>query len=47
MGSFHPGITQFAFVDGGVHVIADAIEIDVYKALATVNGEESVGTAGL
>ncbi len=42
MGSFHPGLVQFAFVDGSVHVISDDIELDVYKALATVNGEEIV-----
>jgi prepilin-type N-terminal cleavage/methylation domain-containing protein len=42
LGSFHPGITQFAFVDGSVHVIADDIELEVYKDLATVNGGEVV-----
>ena len=35
MGSFHPGLTQFAYVDGSVHVIADAIDLALYKALAT------------
>jgi prepilin-type processing-associated H-X9-DG protein len=40
MGSFHPGMTQFAFVDGSVHVIADDILVEVYKDFATVNGEE-------
>jgi hypothetical protein len=42
LGSFHPGITQFAFVDGSVHLIADNIELEVYKDLATVNGDEVV-----
>ncbi len=42
LGSFHPGITQFAFVDGSVHIIADSIELEVYKDLATVNGNEVV-----
>jgi prepilin-type N-terminal cleavage/methylation domain-containing protein len=42
MGSFHPGITQFAFIDGSVHNIADGIELEVYKDVATVNGDEVV-----
>jgi hypothetical protein len=42
LGSFHPGITQFAFIDGSVHIIADDIELEVYKDLATVNGGEVV-----
>ena len=37
MGSFHPGITQFVYVDGSVHVIADGIEKDPYYALATAD----------
>jgi prepilin-type processing-associated H-X9-DG protein len=40
MGSFHPGLTQFAFVDGSVHSIADDILLEVYKDFATVNGSE-------
>jgi hypothetical protein len=40
MGSFHPGITQFAFVDGSVHILANDILLEVYKDFATVNGEE-------
>jgi prepilin-type N-terminal cleavage/methylation domain-containing protein len=46
MGSFHAGITQFVFVDGSVHSIADSIELEVYKSLATVNGDET-NIAGL
>ncbi len=42
LGSFHPGITQFVFVDGSVHSISDDIELQVYKDLATVNGGEVV-----
>lgn len=42
MGSFHPGITQFVFIDGSVHNIADGVELEVYKDVATVNGEEVV-----
>jgi prepilin-type N-terminal cleavage/methylation domain-containing protein len=41
MGSFHPGITQFVAVDGSVRTIADDVEMDVYRALATVNGGET------
>ncbi|MCC6492825.1 MAG: DUF1559 domain-containing protein [Pirellulales bacterium] len=43
LGSFHPGLTQFVMVDGSVRAIADNIELDVYKDLATVNGEEVNG----
>ncbi|HMO85784.1 MAG TPA: DUF1559 domain-containing protein, partial [Lacipirellulaceae bacterium] len=42
MGSFHPGVTHFVFVDGSVHLINDNIELNVYRDLATVNGEEVV-----
>jgi prepilin-type N-terminal cleavage/methylation domain-containing protein len=42
MGSFHPGITQFAFVDGSVQIVTDAIDLEVYKDFATVTGEEVV-----
>ena len=42
LGSFHPGITQFAFIDGSVQVVNDDIDFDVYQALATVAGNEPV-----
>jgi hypothetical protein len=42
LGSFHPGITQFVYIDGSVHIIADDIELQVYKDIATVNGGEVV-----
>lgn len=42
LGSFHPGITQFAFADGSVHSITDDIDLEVYKDIATVNGGEVV-----
>ena len=35
MGSFHPGLTQFAYIDGSVHTVSDSIAVDVYKAIAT------------
>lgn len=42
LGSYHPGITQFAFVDGSVHTISDDIQLELYKDMATVNGEEVI-----
>ena len=42
LGSFHPGITQFAFIDGSVHTVNDDIEFDIYQSLATVAGNEPV-----
>ncbi len=42
MSSYHPGITQFVFVDGSVRTIADDTELAVYQGFATVNGEEVV-----
>ncbi len=42
MGSYHPGVTQFAFVDGSVHNIADGIELKTYFALATADGGDVV-----
>ncbi|MEQ8847726.1 DUF1559 domain-containing protein [Botrimarina sp.] len=40
MGSYHPGLTQFVYADGSVHVINDDIELQAYQALGTVNGGE-------
>ncbi len=45
LGSFHPGGTQFVNVDGSVHLISDDIDIEIYKDLATANGEEPVNAA--
>lgn len=42
MGSFHPGVTLFAKVDGGVHIVADSIDLATYKNLATVRGGEII-----
>jgi prepilin-type N-terminal cleavage/methylation domain-containing protein len=44
MGSFHPGITQFTYVDGSVRTIADDVDRDVYQSLATVDGEEVIAS---
>jgi hypothetical protein len=40
MGSFHPGVTLFAHVDGSVVNVADNIETQLYKNLSTVRGGE-------
>ena len=42
MSSYHPSITQFVYIDGSVHTIQDAVEQQVYQALATVNGSEAL-----
>jgi prepilin-type N-terminal cleavage/methylation domain-containing protein len=42
MGSFHPGVTQFVYVDGSVHIISDSIDVSVYKSLATVRWGEAI-----
>jgi prepilin-type N-terminal cleavage/methylation domain-containing protein len=45
-GSYHPEVTQFAFVDGSVHIVADSIDRQVYHQLATAN-QGDVVDAGL
>lgn len=40
--SRHPGGLQFAFADGSVHFVAAAINLDLYRALATIQGGEVV-----
>jgi prepilin-type N-terminal cleavage/methylation domain-containing protein/prepilin-type processing-associated H-X9-DG protein len=40
--SRHPGGLQFAYADGSVHFIRDAIELKVYRSLATIRGGEAV-----
>ncbi len=41
MSSYHPGVAQFANIDGSVVVVADDIDALVYHARATVNGAET------
>jgi prepilin-type N-terminal cleavage/methylation domain-containing protein/prepilin-type processing-associated H-X9-DG protein len=41
--SFHPGGVNFSFGDGSVKLIADNIDVDLYLALGSRNGEESIG----
>ena len=42
MGSYHPGVTNFAFVDGSVSLVSDHVNLDVYKSVYTINGDEVV-----
>ncbi|MAT70415.1 MAG: general secretion pathway protein GspG [Planctomycetaceae bacterium] len=44
-GSHHPGITQFALVDGSVHPISDDVDRQSYHALATANAGDLVNGA--
>jgi len=41
MGSHHPNGAQFLVGDGSVHFLSENIDLDLYKALATVDGGES------
>ena len=40
--SYHPGVVQSAFVDGSVHSVAQTIQRDVWRALATRAGREVI-----
>lgn len=40
--SRHPGGVNFAYADGSVHFIVDSIDLSVYQAMATINGQEAV-----
>ena len=42
MGSYHPGATLFVFGDGSVHGLSDSIDVDIYRALSTINGGEVI-----
>ncbi|MCA9235830.1 MAG: DUF1559 domain-containing protein [Planctomycetales bacterium] len=41
-GSRHPGITQFAYIDGSVHPLSDDIDRQTYHALATANAGDLI-----
>jgi hypothetical protein len=40
--SRHPGGLQFAYANGSVHFIADAIALQTYRALASIKGGEGI-----
>jgi hypothetical protein len=40
LGSYHPGVTQFANIDGSVRIVSDDISVVAYRAAATVDGGE-------
>ena len=40
----HSGIAQFAYLDGSVHTVSDAIDVQVYRALSSMRGGEIVNT---
>ncbi|NLE39980.1 MAG: DUF1559 domain-containing protein [Pirellulaceae bacterium] len=40
-GSFHPGGCHFTMADGSVSFFSDDMEFTVYKAMATMNGQET------
>jgi prepilin-type N-terminal cleavage/methylation domain-containing protein/prepilin-type processing-associated H-X9-DG protein len=40
--SRHPGGAQFVMADGSVHFVVESIDSNVYRALATRNGNETV-----
>lgn len=40
--SFHPGGAQFGIADGSVRFISDTIDLNNYRALATIQGNEAV-----
>lgn len=40
--SDHPSGCNFLLADGSVHFLADSIDIDTYRALSTIQGEEIV-----
>jgi len=39
-GSFHNGGANFVFVDGSGHFLSDNIDLDLYEALASKNGDD-------
>ena len=40
----HAGISQFLLCDGSVHTVSEDIEMTVYQALGTMNGDETIAT---
>jgi len=44
--SYHPGIGQFLYGDGHVKVIQEDIDLNMYRALATIDGNELIDDTG-
>jgi prepilin-type N-terminal cleavage/methylation domain-containing protein/prepilin-type processing-associated H-X9-DG protein len=42
LSSAHPGLVNFLYADGSVHIITNAIAVEIYDALATRAGGEAV-----
>jgi prepilin-type processing-associated H-X9-DG protein len=42
-GSFHPGGVNFCYGDGSVSFLPDDLDLDVFVALGSRNGEEVIG----
>ncbi|MBN1589955.1 MAG: DUF1559 domain-containing protein, partial [Pirellulales bacterium] len=40
VNSFHSGGAHVAFCDGSVHFVSEVVDITVFKAIATIDGEE-------
>ena len=45
--SQHPGGANFCYADGHVSFLADDIDLEVYRAVSTIQGEEAVADATL
>ena len=41
--SNHPGVANFAFVDGSIRPISDSIEPDIFEAMGSISGREKIG----
>lgn len=44
--SGHPGGLQFCFIDGSVRFLTDSIDMDTYRAMSTIRGEELIVERG-
>jgi prepilin-type N-terminal cleavage/methylation domain-containing protein/prepilin-type processing-associated H-X9-DG protein len=43
-GSFHSGGANFVYADGSVHFLTDDLDVIIYEALASKNGQETIST---
>jgi prepilin-type processing-associated H-X9-DG protein len=41
-GSMHPGGANFVYGDGSVHYLNEAIDVDLYLALGSRDGDEVI-----